>query len=254
MPVRNIMNSSTSLVEIFSSIQGEGYLAGYRQIFIRFPGCNLDCSYCDTILNPPATCRVETEPGNACFRETEQPVALSTVLDIIHKWCKKLPAAHHSVSITGGEPMVHAGILESWLPEINILLPVHLETNGTMPEKLPRLIEHLDYISMDIKIPSSASTPGFWDEHRRFMEIGLERDLSVKMIVGEDTLDKDLLKAARLVAELDEDIPCFLQPVTGRDGRISIPAARLMRYQEMLAPIIEDLRIIPQMHRFMEVP
>ncbi len=247
------MNSSTPLIEIFSSLQGEGYLAGYRQIFIRFPGCNLDCAFCDTKIEPPALCKVESTPGSAVFQEIEQPVTLATILQIIHTWCKQLPSAHHSVSITGGEPMLHAGLLERWLPEINILLPVHLETNGTLPEKLPGLIEHIDYVSMDIKLPTSAATPEFWDEHRTFMEIALQRDLSVKLIVGELTSDEDLKKAATLIADMEEDIPCFLQPVTGRDGRMAVPAARLMRWQAMLAPILEDLKVMPQMHRFMEV-
>ena len=34
--------------EIFSSIQGEGPVVGYKQLFIRFCGCNLNCNYCDT--------------------------------------------------------------------------------------------------------------------------------------------------------------------------------------------------------------
>ena len=33
---------ATDLVEVFSSVQGEGELIGYRQIFIRFPDCNLE--------------------------------------------------------------------------------------------------------------------------------------------------------------------------------------------------------------------
>ena len=36
------------VVEKFVSINGEGYLSGRLAIFIRFKGCNLDCSYCDT--------------------------------------------------------------------------------------------------------------------------------------------------------------------------------------------------------------
>ena len=40
----------TNIIEIFSSIQGEGKYVGYRQVFIRFSGCNLHCTYCDTKL------------------------------------------------------------------------------------------------------------------------------------------------------------------------------------------------------------
>ena len=35
--------------EIFSSIDGEGIRTGYLTTFIRSFGCNLSCSYCDTV-------------------------------------------------------------------------------------------------------------------------------------------------------------------------------------------------------------
>ena len=35
------------LLEVFSSLQGEGTHLGERQIFVRFGGCNLCCDYCD---------------------------------------------------------------------------------------------------------------------------------------------------------------------------------------------------------------
>lgn len=253
MPVPNTMNSSAPLVEIFSSLQGEGVLAGYRQIFVRFPGCNLDCSFCDTDFEAQTACRVETTPGSGQFQELAQPVSLETLLGIITRWCKQLPNAHHSISITGGEPMLHADLLARWLPELNILLPIHLETNGTLPEALPRLIEHLDVISMDIKLPGSAATPELWQEHKRFLEIALERDVSVKVIVGELTTEQELLKACNLVAELDDEIPFIIQPVTGRDGRVAVAPERLMQFQAVAAKRLCDVRVLPQMHRFLEV-
>lgn len=37
------------VVEIFASINGEGPCAGELALFVRFQGCNLRCSYCDTM-------------------------------------------------------------------------------------------------------------------------------------------------------------------------------------------------------------
>ncbi len=253
MPALSTMSSATPLIEIFSSVQGEGELAGYRQIFIRFPGCNLACSYCDTPLAAASTCRVEVEPGSNRFEEIAQPVSLETVLALVHRWCKQLPGAHHSISITGGEPMLHADLLAGWLPELNVLLPIHLETNGSLPEQLPRLIEHLDYICMDIKLPSTSNTPELWSAHRKFLEIALERNVSVKVIVGEETSEQDLKAACTLVAELDDELPLILQPMTGSDGRVAIASERLMRLQALAARLLSDVRVLPQMHRFLGV-
>ena len=253
MPVPNTMNSSTPIIELFSSLQGEGSLAGYRQIFVRLPDCNLACSYCDTALVASSVCRVESAPGSGQFQEIPQPVSLKKLLDIVHRWCKELPDAHHSISITGGEPMMHADLLAQWLPELNILLPIHLETNGTLPDHLPRLIEHLDMISMDIKLPSSAATPPLWDEHRRFLEIARERDVTVKVVVGALTTEQDLLAACKLVASVDDEIALVIQPVTGRDGRVAVPPLRLLEMQALASRHLVDVRVLPQLHRFLEV-
>ena len=151
-----IMSDHVNICEMFSSIQGEGYLAGRRQIFLRFPLCNLTCRYCDTDHKKVDSCRVETKPGSSTFLQLPQPITLQNVLGILSDWITALPDAHHSISITGGEPLLSVDTLKMWLPQLRKLLPIHLETNGTMHVSLEQIIQHIDYISMDFKLPSTS--------------------------------------------------------------------------------------------------
>ena len=47
------------VIEIFTSLQGEGVLMGTPTTFVRFEGCNLDCQWCDTKY---------AREGSPCFR------------------------------------------------------------------------------------------------------------------------------------------------------------------------------------------
>ena len=50
-----------NVVEKFTSINGEGTRAGELAVFVRFKGCNLRCSYCDTMWANEADCSYEEE-------------------------------------------------------------------------------------------------------------------------------------------------------------------------------------------------
>lgn len=253
MPVQSTLSSTDKLIEVFSSIQGEGELAGYRQIFIRFGGCNLNCVYCDTSVTVEPTCRIETAPGSGVFEEIPQPVDLSTILEIVHRWCRQLPNAHNSISITGGEPLVHAELLKQWLPELNILLPIHLETNGSLPDSLDGLMEHVDFISMDIKLPGTAVIKPIWEEHRRFLEIGMERNISVKVVVSDQSIEDEFVYACKLVAGIDEEIPFIIQPMTGLADKPVVSMERIFHWQALASNLLDDVRVLPQMHRYLGI-
>lgn len=246
------MNDSIYISEIFSSIQGEGYLAGRRQVFIRLTDCNLDCRYCDTQHEKTDFCSVETTPGSASFYQIPQPVSLAQVINIISSWITSLPGAHHSVSVTGGEPLLSAEILSTWLPQMRKLIPIHLETNGTMYLALQQVIQHVDFISMDMKLPStSGCTEQLWDLHRMFLQTAHKRNVSVKIVVGDETDGKEICQVCDIMASVDRGIPLFLQPITLPDGGIGITAAHILRLQELAASLLPDVRVIPQMHKLL---
>ena len=75
------------VVEKFISINGEGAHAGELAAFIRFRGCNLCCSYCDTSW---ANC--ETAPAEY---ETPEDIA---------EWVAEKGV--ENVTLTGGEPLL----------------------------------------------------------------------------------------------------------------------------------------------------
>lgn len=112
--------------EIFYSIQGEGYWAGFAFVFIRFSGCNLKCSFCDT----------DHEEG------TEM-----TVKDIMTVIKRFLPC--RMVVLTGGEPMlqVTAGFTKQLHREG---YKIHIETNGSVP--IPKGVT-FDWVTCSPKVP-----------------------------------------------------------------------------------------------------
>jgi 7-carboxy-7-deazaguanine synthase len=71
------------IVEIFHSVQGEGYHAGIPHVFVRFGTCNLRCSWCDTD-----------------FDTFESMNAIDVLNEIMQYDCDR-------VIFTGGEPMLH---------------------------------------------------------------------------------------------------------------------------------------------------
>jgi 7-carboxy-7-deazaguanine synthase len=250
------MNDQLRIDEIFSSIQGEGFLAGRRQVFIRFCGCNLSCSYCDTDLEKSERCRIETRPGSASFISIPQPVSPGMLTKIVSEWLAALPGAHHSISLTGGEPLLQAEILHYCLPGLKRLLPIHLETNGVLSAELENVVENLDYISMDIKLPSSAGcSEHLWEQHRQFLQIADAgpSQVSVKIIVAENTSSVEINQVCGIISAANPSIPLFIQPLSLAGGGIGISSSKLLHLQETASSFIRDVRVIPQMHKFLKL-
>lgn len=244
-------NRPADLLELFSSIQGEGLLVGLRQVFIRFFGCNLSCGYCDTLKSElPPFCITEETPGSGNFREIENPVNLESVLDLLLAWQRIRPGIHHSISITGGEPLIHHDVLLEWLPPLREILPICLETNGVLHRELSQLISHIDHISMDIKLPSTSNIQDQWDNHREFLRIAAAKNVFVKTIVDNSSQVWEITRTCEIISSVDCNIPLILQPVTLKTGIIDITSSKLFELQEAASGILTEVRIIPQTHKY----
>jgi len=247
------------LVEVFSSIQGEGVLVGHRQVFVRTYGCNLRCTYCDSPetlkeSGTPSHCRVETTPGSWQFRKIENPVGAAHLTEIVQGF---LAEPHHSISITGGEPLLHASFLERWLPSVRELgLKVFLETNGMLTSHLRRLLPMLDYVSMDFKAPSATglSHEGTLACHREFLAAASAVNVYGKLVVTPGTTEAELNEVIETIASVDRTIPLILQPVTpfGSETQ-TVPPSAMIRFHALASQRLSEVRVIPQTHKMMKM-
>lgn len=170
------------ICEIFRSIQGEGKNQGRPCTFIRFAGCNLRCSWCDT-------------PGS---REGGIDCSCAQVLETVWR-CKGSYAC-----ITGGEPLLQGDDVRKLghaLQETGYMIDI--ETNGTIDF---RPFQPFASICMDVKCPSS----------------GEKSDLCLLPYITEDDSVKFVVKnipdcryAADIIREHDISGEIFVSPVYG---------------------------------------
>jgi len=239
------------IIEIFSSIQGEGIYVGARQIFLRLAGCNLSCRYCDTPVDGTPYCSVETVPGSGVFRQFGNPLTPGDTMDIIRQL---VPRKHHSISLTGGEPLMSAFYLKELLPLVRTTgLPVYLETNGTLPDKLQEVIALVDIVSMDIKLPTATLCGDFGDRHREFLGVANQKAVFVKVVVTGRTTDNEIRQAAALIKDINPAIPLVLQPVTPVAGNtvVAPDAKRVLDIQNLALDYLQHVRVIPQTHKYL---
>ena len=96
------------IVEIFHSVQGEGFHTGIPHVFIRFGNFNLRCEWCDTD-----------------FMTFEDMDIDSIIEEVLSYDCDR-------VIFTGGEPaMQDLSVIGKRLKEHGI--SISIETNGTIP-------------------------------------------------------------------------------------------------------------------------
>ncbi len=230
------MAAKARIIEIFNSVQGEAKYVGVQQVFVRLAGCNLNCSWCDSTharcFNPAGSVEME-------------PLDLWEKIDLLWR-------GSHSVSFTGGEPLLHVEFLKEIFEIVKVYKRViYLETNGTLPEAFKEVVDDVDILSMDIKLPSSTGAKGYWDEHVEFLRLAWGKDVFIKTVITNETIMDDLIKAVEIISKGDPSMSLFLQPNYFEINKGVVDKCR--EFQQYALNYLTDVRVIPQVHKFMNV-
>lgn len=212
--------------EIFTSIQGEGPYVGYKQLFIRLCGCNLNCSYCDTDYNS----------------NDAKDYSVQELTDICNS-----NSDCHSVSLTGGEPLLHTDFIKEFGGKCN--LPIYLETNGTLTEKLTEVFEYITFIAADIKLPSATGLKPMWEEQEEFLKIACQKDAFAKVVFDNKITDFEIHKISHLCKKYC--IELILQPMM-KGKTPSVSSDFMQKVLDKCLKIHPNTRLIPQMHKFID--
>ncbi len=248
--------------QIFNSIQGEGLYAGRRQIFVRFAGCPLRCRYCDTEEFRkfyPSVCEVEMKPSSMKFRRVKNPMTHEEVIRHI----KRLTTPDtHSISLTGGEPLLAKGFLVEVAKACKHEgLSTYLETSGMSEESMTRVAPYIDIAAIDIKLPEHRAVPSrgwprLLEEELACIGLAFERGVEtfVKIVVLSSTQPKTIALVCKRFIRIAL-VPLVIQPVTpARKVRNTPSIAHVYRLAQAAARAgVEEIAVIPQVHKLMKV-
>lgn len=263
-------SAKAPLVEIFHSVQGEGRFVGVPMTFLRTATCPLRCLYCDTPNSYTAPARFPVRLG---VREQQEPNPVSSVraaelVRLVATSCEQ-GARTSRVSITGGEPLAFPDFVKDFGRIVRDKgMRVHLETAAVHPDALAKCIDQVDHLSADYKLAETLGAPAdaafalgpgasFGARHRQCCEIALRRGatVDVKIVLSDRVGDATFDQALADLLPIRDKILLVLQPVTPF-GAVTktLPRTDLER---LLANAVRqqfDVRVLPQVHKTLQVP
>ena len=241
-----------NVIEIFSSIDGEGSRQGLLTTFLRLHDCNIRCSYCDTTYSYGI---------DSVFTE----MTAAEVANVIESF------GNHRITITGGEPLLQEAAVVELIDELNrrnvqtmqdntsgqigstcingtdkfdkremlnnSLYDFNIETNGTI---VPSFQRENVWFTYDYKTPSSLAEESM---NVDIFKAATERDL-IKFVVGSP---EDLDCMRRIIDQYPTAAQIYVSPVWGQ-----IEAVSIIDY--MKAYNLQNVRFQLQIHKFVWDP
>lgn len=221
------------VVEMFDSIEGEGKRAGRPATFIRLAGCNLRCSYCDTLY------ALFSEKEECKFKE----MSLEEITNRSIKPC---------VTLTGGEPLLADGIEEL----VDKLLfdghEINIETNGAVDimELLSNIRIHEEdklFFTIDYKLPSSGVEEAMLMSN---FESLMPQDV-IKFVVGSD---EDFARMCEIIEKIKPFYDAASMPQIYIGCVFGAYDIKTLTEKVVENPLLENAHIQLQMHKIIWNP
>lgn len=217
------------VIEIFSSIQGEGPLLGKEALFIRFAGCNNKCSWCDSKYT-----------FNIHKAVAFTPAVLAEKIRF---------SSCPMVVFTGGEPLLqdHKELINI-CREIEDYKTIAIETNGTiLPSK--ELLRSIDYWSVSPKLSSSGNAPFPQAKFDAWLDIGY---IQFKFVIKNK---QDMQEVGEFLTGKTDSVLSLCDWVIQPEASVAKEVYKnLPKWTKQFAPeLVPYALYLPQIHKLMRV-
>ncbi len=262
-------SNAAPVLEVFASIQGEGAFIGEPQVFLRLRGCPLRCRWCDTPgswkLAEGQHARIDSARGGS-----RREPAWATPFQAACWVAECEPGSPRTISVTGGEPLLWPDFVLGLRAMVG-QRRIHLETGGAHPKSLALVVDAVDHVSLDLKPDQDLDAPeevvGAGAEERAprtSTEWRAARRASLALVEGRDACGKIVVSGERaltdfaaLLDEVEDVAPrlrVILTPATPIAG-VKAPTMELVLAVAELARDRDlDVRVVPQVHRLLQLP
>lgn len=217
------------VVENFCSMQGEGIFAGARTYFLRFAGCDCNCSWCD-------------ETAHHIKLTSEHMVTTEDLLNSfdINK-C-------NTVTLTGGNPCIHdlTELVKALKTEGYL---VHVETQGTV---FPEWLGLVDFITFSPKGPSSGNPTDLFNLAQEVKNLTkVPKQFKPVVMVGEygEISQEDLNVLIQVARMFPKN---YIVAQLGDDGTDTLDYGK--KYGMLIEELgkhndLRNIRVLPQLHK-----
>ena len=233
------------LFEIFTSVEGEGILYGTKTLFVRLAGCPFTCFYCDTKESLPLDSGKEY-----------------SIEDANHLIDSSLKNQTYKVNFTGGDPLIQheaVALLAKHIQDKKI--PTYLESSCFDVDRFNHVLQFIDIVKIEFKTKDSDFVDSKHYEklisHTMkclISSVKSKKTTYIKVVVSSKTQPNEF---AKLVQEIfdkvsKDDIDGFIiQPTYG----ISEPSLELLlELYDLVYPHYIDVKVVPQLHKFIGAP